>query len=827
MTEMKRTGPIAGLAMLLVVMLTYVGIQIWLAVRYTQTSAVVLRELREAKEPSIEKTRQEAIALRIENERRTLFWTALSANVSAAIALMLAMFGAWMSFRQFLQTRDRERLDRAATELNAVWQGLTSEQAEVRASSVASLQQFLSFDREEYHGRVVSALALAAHSDDPLVTRTATTVIEHAFRHVSLEVLRGVSWRGIRAPDAKLDGLTLDQLDLRDAVLDGASLIGASLVRCRLARASLKRADLCRADFTGADLSSADLSYAALENATLTGAKLQRARLLRANLRDAGLREAQLPQDEEIRLARHWRSAVIDQNVKTRLRGRFGPPAEPPRVLMLMWEFPPFVTGGAWTAAFHLADELRRLGSDVTIMVPWPQSLVEDQIFGGEVEVIGVGSEELAGEKKREYFYSGYSGYSSPEAKRIRVERDLAGVGAYFAPGPSLMRLVSDFRVAAVEAVRDRELTFDLIHAHDWMALEAAMALTAPGVPLVAHVHSTEYDRQQKPGTRIAMIEKTACSVANAIVVPSAKLAGVVRERYAPSAPIRVIGNSAGDARFVSRGQFGTGRVIFLGRMAWQKGCDLFVDIANRVRDDVPYAEFLMFGDGDRLRETAELIDRTRPLSGWKVSMSQGDYLVEFDRVRQIEFNEETHAITSRGAGELLVREPAMLTREIGGRVCTIVPVQGFKTFTHRFSVYNGSSFLIQTDLLPGYDEVADRFVVLAGNLEWSKRHVAFDEASVVVVPSRAEPFGMVILEAMLNGVPGVCSGEAGALEFVEAAATFDLDDLPAAATAVTRLLLEEATWLDAVERQRKSVDAYVRSLPHAAVQKLWRELAL
>lgn len=40
----------------------------------------------------------------------------------------------------------------------------------------------------------------------------------------------------------------------------------------------------------------------------------------------------------------------------------------------------------------------------------------------------------------------------------------------------------------------------------------------------------------------------------------------------------------------------------------------------------------------------------------------------------------------------------------------------------------------------------------------------AFDGASVVIVPSRIESFGMVLLEAMLHGIPVLFTSTAGVL---------------------------------------------------------------
>ncbi|MDA0975570.1 MAG: glycogen/starch synthase, partial [Planctomycetota bacterium] len=44
----------------------------------------------------------------------------------------------------------------------------------------------------------------------------------------------------------------------------------------------------------------------------------------------------------------------------------------PPRVLMLGWEFPPFITGGLGTACHGLTKALDRAGVPVTFVLPRP-----------------------------------------------------------------------------------------------------------------------------------------------------------------------------------------------------------------------------------------------------------------------------------------------------------------------------------------------------------------------------------------------------------------------------------------------------------------------
>jgi glycosyltransferase involved in cell wall biosynthesis/uncharacterized protein YjbI with pentapeptide repeats len=815
----------AGAFLLLLVLF-----QLMIALRYAHTSAVVMQELRSSRDPNAERLRQQAAALRIENEQRTWIVTSFLANIGAGVGMLLAMVGAFISVQQFVNARSRERLDRAATELNDLWEGLLAEQPEKRAASVAALRQFLTPDKAEYHGRVASALAICGRDNDPVVSRTLVPVVEDAFRLLSHDIIAGVSWRGIHLPGVNLAGMDLHNLDLREAVLDGAVLAGANLSAARLHGASLLDADARNAIADDASLTGASLHRASLECASLRNADLRKADLLFTDLKNAVLTGATLPADDSVlRRSRNWRGAELDPPVRKSMIERYGDVAGAPRVLMLMWEYPPYVTGGGWTAAYNFVSELRLLGRSITLLVPWPTSAIDLSIFGGEVEVIGTGSDEDRPRSQREFYYSGYSGYSSG-FQRFKADVDEELAGAYVAPTHSIMRLVSDFRTKARDAVREHELQFDLVHAHDWLALEAAMPIAQDaGKPLIAHLHSTERDRQKEPSRRIAAVEHAACQAAAEIVVPSSVLEATVRETCGvpEERTIQVIANPPSTADSPSRGQFGTDRVIFLGRLTWQKAPDLFVRIADRVRDDIPTAELIMFGDGDELRKTAELIDTLRPLKP-SAAQRRGSYErpevpMEFERIRQVDFHPATHSFTLRSS-PILSAHPGSFLHHVGDHVLSIVPVQGFKNYTHHL-YYSDQHFLIATDLLPGYAAARDRFVVLGGTLPWHQRHLALDEATVVVIPSRSEPFGMVILEAMQSGVPVVCSNRAGALEFVRPAAVFDpQNELESAAAQVVTLLTNEKAWIEAVESQRASVDQFVASAPWRKLDELWRE---
>src|SRR5690606_30280265 len=60
----------------------------------------------------------------------------------------------------------------------------------------------------------------------------------------------------------------------------------------------------------------------------------------------------------------------------------------------------------------------------------------------------------------------------------------------------------------------------ELVHAHDWMTFDAAtQAARALGVPFVAHVHSTEYDRRgDDPDESIIATEQAGLDAASLVI---------------------------------------------------------------------------------------------------------------------------------------------------------------------------------------------------------------------------------------------------------------------------------------------------------------------
>lgn len=167
-------------------------------------------------------------------------------------------------------------------------------------------------------------------------------------------------------------------------------------------------------------------------------------------------------------------------------------------------------------------------------------------------------------------------------------------------------------RYAAVARMVSARYKFDVIHVHDWMTFPAGIAAKkVSGKPLVAHVHSTEFDRSGD-GINAAVfdIEKKGMIECDAIIAVSNWTKDILVSRYGiEERKVTVIHNG-----IIPREQregfdfpdFASHFVTFLGRVTHQKGPRFFVEAAARVLQEFPDAHFIVAGAGDLLPQMIE-----------------------------------------------------------------------------------------------------------------------------------------------------------------------------------------------------------------------------
>lgn len=146
------------------------------------------------------------------------------------------------------------------------------------------------------------------------------------------------------------------------------------------------------------------------------------------------------------------------------------------------------------------------------------------------------------------------------------------------------------------------ELDFDVIYAHDWISIEAALAIKkAAPKPLVLHIHSLDFDRSGGiTDSWIFQLEKKGLEMADSIIAVSEYTKGIMVDVYEiDSKKIHVVHNGVEPHSVKRKKKFKEPLVAFIGRLTAQKGASQFLDIATKVAEEIPDTRFVVVGDGD------------------------------------------------------------------------------------------------------------------------------------------------------------------------------------------------------------------------------------
>jgi glycogen(starch) synthase len=318
------------------------------------------------------------------------------------------------------------------------------------------------------------------------------------------------------------------------------------------------------------------------------------------------------------------------------------------RVLMLGWEFPPFISGGLGTACFGLTRALDRLGTEVMFVLPRAVASPEDS----HVEILSPATAAaqgkawtLAGMFRHTQFRAvpaALRPYARPEDSGLTADDVAALPGGRLAPGgpgarrgphaagrPATIRgpaadpggnyagdLFTEIeRYAALGCAIAAEEDFDLVHAHDWMTFPAGIAAAAQtGKPLIVHVHSTEFDRSGlNINQRIYDIERAGMHAASKIIAVSHLTRSIILRHYGVDPrKVEVVYNAIDDNGDESKPPMSPITrdekiVLFLGRITMQKGPEYFLAAAKRVLEVMDNVRFVMAGSGDMIRRMIEL----------------------------------------------------------------------------------------------------------------------------------------------------------------------------------------------------------------------------
>ncbi|MBN1341104.1 MAG: glycosyltransferase family 4 protein [Phycisphaerae bacterium] len=323
------------------------------------------------------------------------------------------------------------------------------------------------------------------------------------------------------------------------------------------------------------------------------------------------------------------------------------------KVLMLGWEFPPFISGGLGTACYGLTKALSDLGTEVLFVLPRAvQSHFSTHVkLMAPTEDCPLGSQAYCLEEFEHVTFrtidTALQPYQTPAQyvqRRLEAQRrtetilrqqkaEAAAVGAKQTvhreaantPTPGVVGNPGQYtgdmfqeveRYARLAAQVCQQSSFDVIHAHDWMTYPAGLAVAAlTGKPLVVHVHSTEFDRSgEHVNQRIYDIERQGVHEASQVIAVSHLTKSLLCSRYGlAESRINVVYNAIDtNGKRMTDKSFPAIRrdekiVLFLGRITMQKGPEYFLAAARRVLEVMENVRFIMAGSGDMIRRTVEL----------------------------------------------------------------------------------------------------------------------------------------------------------------------------------------------------------------------------
>jgi glycogen synthase len=275
------------------------------------------------------------------------------------------------------------------------------------------------------------------------------------------------------------------------------------------------------------------------------------------------------------------------------------------RVLMLSWEYPPVIEGG-------LARHVRKLA----------EHLVSE---GVEVHVLTRGGGRLEPIEQRH-------GVTVHRLREPPFPRDVGAFVRWVAAMNADMRELGD-------ELQD-ELSFDLIHSHDWLAADAARAVARRArLPWLTTIHATEYGRHQGwvdkyPQSHIHAAEREMARTADHVITCSRFMRGHVAAVF--GVPIQRItamqnGIDVADLEPVAEDLDGLRAryarpderlVLLVGRLVYEKGFHLALDALAPVIRELGDVRFVVAGTGtaeEELRRQARRLGLSRKgvFLGW------------------------------------------------------------------------------------------------------------------------------------------------------------------------------------------------------------------
>lgn len=273
---------------------------------------------------------------------------------------------------------------------------------------------------------------------------------------------------------------------------------------------------------------------------------------------------------------------------------------------MLGWELPPHYSGGLGVVCYQLCQHLANKGVDIEFVIPYEA----DYSFVDFMKVLPATAfrhHSIAS------LLGSYDSLSYDQKKTIETEGASANMSIH-----DLQYLYAK-NIEKIVEVKE----FDVLHAHDWLTFTAGiLAKQRTGKPLIAHVHSTEFDRAGgRAGNPVVHdIEFNGLMLADKVIAVSQSTKDTLVEKYLIDPDkISVVHNRIdipANLDFETENSYaylekmktkGYKVVVSAGRITVQKGLTHLLRAFAKVLDKNPKVILLIVGSGDQYQELIEL----------------------------------------------------------------------------------------------------------------------------------------------------------------------------------------------------------------------------
>ena len=279
------------------------------------------------------------------------------------------------------------------------------------------------------------------------------------------------------------------------------------------------------------------------------------------------------------------------------------------RIGFFVWEYPPAIVGGLGTYADYITREFVSMGNDVTVFTLNPGTLKTRQVQKG-----------------------------------VEVHRPLIADASNFLPvfvvddlkkwGTNI-RLFNDILIYNTlsatkfvnSMIKKEGCKFDVVCVHDWLSSMAGLMIkNETKIPVVFHVHSTEWGRSGGPGSEVVShLEWATSQEVDKIITVSHSMQEDLTRHGWPKSRISVVWNGVDPKRYdpkncdaeevnAVRRRYGISpdekMILFIGRLTWVKGVTNLVQAMPMVLAEYPQTKLVILGKGEQQNDIVEAANR-------------------------------------------------------------------------------------------------------------------------------------------------------------------------------------------------------------------------